>query len=158
MSVSVAAGPYAIWNTARSQPAHERMERLAGERTKDAMKVEGREVGQTCEVLKRQRIGQVGANVVDDPVDAVQVHVFGSAGLHNGAWGSDQSLPDTRATVERPAASRVAHRTLPLNEGLGTPTPPGRLERPRLIPRESGALGDVIGTQPRRFLPVSYFQ
>ena len=84
------------------QPAHERVQRLAGEGTKDAMKVAGREVGQPCQLLQRQLLGQVCANVVDDPVDAAPVNQFGSFGLHGGAPADAPSGRDTTLNANKP--------------------------------------------------------
>ena len=49
------------------------MERLTRQRAENPMEVKGREVRQPRESFKRQRLGEVLANVVDDPVDAAQV-------------------------------------------------------------------------------------
>src|SRR5579871_2149919 len=59
------------------------MERFPGEGAKDAMKMEGREVGQPCQLLQGQGIGQMGIDVVDHSIDAAQVNLFGSLGLHD---------------------------------------------------------------------------
>ena len=55
------------------QPLDEGEQRLTGDRTEEAVEVEGREGGDRRQPGDRQVVGQVAADVIDHPVDPLLV-------------------------------------------------------------------------------------
>ena len=57
-------------------------ERLAGDRPEDAMEMKRGERGKPSETVEGKLLGKMGANVVDDPVDAFLV--LEATNIHDG--------------------------------------------------------------------------